>query len=44
MLDRGLAAFLTGWTSPEVLTNGAMAGVFFESWCVAEIFKNYVNT
>lgn len=28
MLDTGLAAFLTGWTSPEVLMNGAMAGVF----------------
>ena len=26
MLDTGLAAFLTGWTSPEVLLNGAMAG------------------
>lgn len=43
MLDTGLAAFLTGWTSPEVLMNGAMAGVFFESWCVAEILKSYVN-
>lgn len=43
MLDTGLAAFLTGWTSPEVLLNGAMAGAFFESWCVAEILKSYVN-
>ena len=43
MLDTGLAAFLTGWTSPEVLLNGAMAGAFFESWCVAEIIKSYVN-
>ena len=43
MLDTGLAAFLTGWTSPEVLMNGAMAGAFFESWCVAEILKSYVN-
>lgn len=31
MLDTGLAAFLTGWTSPEVLMNGAMPGAFFES-------------
>ena len=23
--------------------NGAMAGAFFESWCVAEILKSYVN-
>ena len=43
MLDTGLAAFLTGWTSLEVLMNGAMAGAFFESWCVAEILKSYVN-
>lgn len=43
MLDTGLAAFLTGWTSPEVLLNGAKAGAFFESWCVAEILKSYVN-
>ena len=43
MLDTGLSAFLTGWTSPEVLMNGAMAGAFFESWCVAEILKSYVN-
>lgn len=43
MLDTGLAAFLTGWTSPEVLMNGAMAGAFFESWCVTEILKSYVN-
>lgn len=39
MLDTGLAAFLTGWTSPEVLMNGAMAGAFFESWCVTELLK-----
>ena len=43
MLDNGLAAFLTGWTSPEDLMNGAMTGAFFESWCVAEILKSYVN-
>ena len=43
MLDTGLAAFLTGWTSPEALMNGAMAGAFFESWGVAEILKSYVN-
>ena len=43
MLDTGLAAFRTDWTFPEVLMNGAMAGAFFESWCVAEILKSYVN-
>lgn len=43
MLDTGLAAFLIGCTSSEVLMNSAMAGAFFESWCVAEILKSYVN-
>lgn len=35
MLDTGLMAFLTEWTTLEVLANGAMAGHFFESWCFA---------
>lgn len=43
MLDTGLMAFLTEWTTPEVLANGAAAGHFFESWCFAEILKSYAN-
>ena len=42
-LDTGLAAYLTKWTSPEVLKNGAMAGAFFESFVVSEIIKSYYN-
>ena len=42
-LDTGLAAYLTRWNTPEALRNGAMAGAFFESFVVAEIFKSYTN-
>lgn len=40
-LDTGLCAYLTAWTTPEVLNAGAMAGAFFESWCFSEIIKSY---
>lgn len=42
-LDTGLCAHLTRWTSPEVLESGAMAGAFFETYVVSEIYKSYVN-
>jgi predicted AAA+ superfamily ATPase len=42
-LDTGLAAYLTRWSSPEVLRAGAMAGAFFESFVIAEIIKSYTN-
>ena len=42
-LDTGLAAYLTKWTSPEVLKNGAMAGAFFEGFVISEIIKSYYN-
>jgi predicted AAA+ superfamily ATPase len=43
-LDTGLAAHLTGWTTPEVLQNGAMAGEFFETFVVSEVLKSYHNS
>ncbi len=43
LLDTGLAAYLTKWTTPEVLKNGAMAGAFFESFIVSEVIKSYYN-
>ena len=43
-LDTGLAAYLTRWTSPEVLRLGAAAGAFFETFVIAEILKSYRNT
>jgi hypothetical protein len=39
--DTGLACFLTGWTSPETLENGAMNGAILESYVVSEILKSY---
>ncbi|MDL2216832.1 ATP-binding protein [Desulfovibrio sp. OttesenSCG-928-M14] len=43
-LDTGLAAYLTRWSSPDVLQHGAMAGAFFETFVIAEIIKSYANT
>ena len=43
MFDSGLAAYLTEWTTPAVMASGAMAGQFFETWCVSEILKSYAN-
>lgn len=42
-LDTGLAAHLTRWSSPEVLESGAMAGKFFETYVVSEIYKSFIN-
>ena len=42
-MDTGLAAYLTGWTSPDVIRDGAMAGAFFETYVIGEIVKSYTN-
>ncbi len=42
-LDTGLCAYLTGWSSPDVLEKGAMAGAFFETFVIGEILKSYLN-
>lgn len=44
MLDTGLCAFLTQWPTSAVLEAGAMAGAFFETWCLTEILKSYYNS
>ena len=41
--DTGLCAFLCGWSTPEVLEQGAMNGAFFENFVVIEVLKNYLN-
>lgn len=43
-LDTGLAAYLTRWTTPDVLRNGAMAGAFFETFVIGEIIRSYSNS
>ncbi|MBQ2570836.1 MAG: DUF4143 domain-containing protein, partial [Treponema sp.] len=42
-MDTGLAAYLTRWTNPEVMQNGAMAGAFFETYVVSEVIKSFAN-
>ncbi|MCQ2379865.1 MAG: DUF4143 domain-containing protein [Victivallaceae bacterium] len=42
-LDTGLCSYLTNWPTPETLESGAMAGAFFETWCVSEVLKSYWN-
>ena len=42
-LDTGLSAYLTKWNTPGVLKNGAMSGIFFETFVLSEIIKSYYN-
>ncbi len=39
--DTGLAAFLSMWTSRDVLMNGAASGHYFENYVVIEFMKLY---
>jgi predicted AAA+ superfamily ATPase len=41
MLDTGLCAYLTEWSSPETLEAGAMSGPILETWVIAELLKGY---
>ena len=42
-LDTGLACYLTQWTDPLTLENGAASGAFFETYVISEIVKSYYN-
>lgn len=42
-MDTGLAAHLTGWSSPQALEAGAMSGQIFETYAFGEIYKSYAN-
>ena len=41
--DTGLVAYLTKYSTPEILQNGALAGHIFENYVVMEIIKTYNN-
>ncbi len=41
--DTGLACYLTRYSDPEILMNGAMSGAILENYVVAEIIKTYTN-
>lgn len=42
-LDTGLCAHLTGWSSPQTLASGAMAGAVFETHVFCEMLKGWRN-
>ncbi|GHV34722.1 ATPase [Clostridia bacterium] len=41
--DTGLVAYLTKYTTAEILMNGAINGAILENYVVAEIIKSYSN-
>lgn len=41
--DTGLVAYLTRYSSPEILQNGAINGAILENYVVSEIIKSYHN-
>ncbi|MDR1299873.1 MAG: DUF4143 domain-containing protein, partial [Oscillospiraceae bacterium] len=41
--DTGLVAYLTRYSSPEILMNGAINGAILENYVVSEIMKSYAN-
>ena len=42
--DTGLIAYLTRYTSPEILMNGAINGPILENYTVSEIRKTWLNS
>jgi predicted AAA+ superfamily ATPase len=41
--DTGLVAYLTKYSSPDILMNGATNGAILENYAVAETMKSYLN-
>lgn len=41
--DTGLVAYLTKYTTPEILANGSISGALLENYVVSEIRKTYFN-
>lgn len=41
--DTGLVAYLTKYTTPDILANGAISGALLENYVVSEIRKTYFN-
>ncbi len=41
--DTGLVAYLTRYSSPEILQNGSLNGAILENYVVGEIRKTYLN-
>lgn len=43
-LDTGFCSYLTGWSTPKTLFNGAMSGHIFETFVFTEILKSWWNS
>lgn len=41
--DTGLVSYLTRYSSPEILANGAINGAILENFVVSELLKSYYN-
>ena len=41
--DTGLVAYLTKYSSPDILINGALNGAILENYAVSELLKTYQN-
>ena len=41
--DTGLVAYLTKYSSPDILENGALNGAIWENYVVSELLKTYQN-
>ncbi len=39
--DTGLCAYLSSWTSMDVLMNGAASGHYYENYVIGELLRNY---
>lgn len=42
--DTGLVAYLTKYSSPDILANGALNGAILENYVVSELLKTYQNS
>ena len=42
-MDTGLCSWLVGWSSPELLQNGAMAGAILETWVYGQLVRSFRN-
>lgn len=42
--DTGLVAYLTKYSSPDILANGALNGAILENYVVSELLKTYWNS
>lgn len=42
-MDTGFCAWMGGWSSPEVLMNGALSGAILETWVYGQLYRSFVN-